>query len=95
MAKKQEDNRDVFEKALDYAVPVAAGYLGMKAGSRLMSGGKKGLKKARSSGVREDVVDHYFSRAAGGGAGALYGGAVGAVINARNNKPQDSEKRRK
>lgn len=46
MAKKQEDNRDVFEKALDYVVPVAGAYLGARAGMRL-GAGKKGLARTR------------------------------------------------
>lgn len=44
MAKKQEDNRDVFEKALDYAVPAAGAYVGMVAGRRL-GGSKKRAQK--------------------------------------------------
>jgi hypothetical protein len=41
--KPQEDNRDIFDKALDVAVPVAGAYLGGKAGARVFSGGKKKL----------------------------------------------------
>jgi len=49
MAKDKEDNRDIFEKALDYAVPVAGAYLGMKAGSRIASGGKRAEKAMRAN----------------------------------------------
>lgn len=49
MAKQKEDDRDVFEKALDYAVPVAGAYLGMKGGARILSGGKRTEKAIRGN----------------------------------------------
>ncbi len=50
--RKDEDSRDVFEKALDWAVPLAGGatgaVIGGKALSRILSGGKRNVLRLQS-----------------------------------------------
>lgn len=41
MSKKQEDNRDVFDKALDYAAPAVGAIVGARVGPRLSGGHSK------------------------------------------------------
>ena len=83
--EEAEDTRDVFEKALEYAVPVAGAYLGMKAGSRIASGGAKKLRRLSSNRDSAGIEQHYLDRSLGG----LYGGAVtasGLAIAQQRNK---------
>lgn len=58
MAKKNEDNRDVFEKALDYAAPAAGMYLGGKAGI----GSVRKILRAGSSRSFTDAAKKLESR---------------------------------
>lgn len=92
MAKKQEDNRDVFEKALDYVVPVAGAYLGARAGMRLgaskksVSASYKDADAARER-VRSDGsgLDEYRSKnnaAWRRGDRRIHGGMAGATAGA-------------
>ena len=53
MSKKQEDNRDIFDKALDYAAPAAGAVLGAKLGPRLIGGvSKSNMKRVRGNAER-------------------------------------------
>jgi hypothetical protein len=58
--QKKEDNRDVFDKALDYAVPAAGAVAGGILGARLGGYSRKKFLKASKSEGR--VVDKAFDR---------------------------------
>ncbi len=91
----EEDTRDVFEKALDYAVPVAGAYVGTRLGMRLGSSAKAikqaegkigpAQRKAQRTGKSEDA-EKYWSRANEAWRrvnrrvdGGILGGTAGAV----------------
>lgn len=58
--KKQEDNRDVFEKVLDWAVPVGAalvvGKAGQKLGRRALRYKGKIIDQARREGMNDEKI---------------------------------------
>lgn len=63
--KTIEDNRDIFDKVLDYATPIAGAYLGGKVGAKL----GRSLLGAKSSAQYEKVAKKLDSNGKYVGAG--------------------------
>ena len=88
------DDRDIFEKALDTATPLAAGYLGAKIGSKIarLSLRKKDYPEGRVP------IDDWLARGLGGGYGFAGGFAnTNTPIQEKNLKRRgaDAVRRRK
>jgi len=60
MADKKQDNRDIFDKALDYAVPAAGAVAGGVLGARL--GGYRRSKFLKATKAEREAVDKAYDR---------------------------------
>lgn len=91
MGKKPEDNRDVFEKALEYAAPVAGmAFIGRAAMRR---GARKSLEADGTAQAypksAKNIINSY------GREGALIGGIGGVGVDLASNIRSDRKKPRK
>lgn len=91
MGKKPEDNRDVFETALEYGAPIAAmsafGRAAMRRGIRKDLAAEGTLKKYPKSAKK--IIDSY------GREGAVIGGIGGAGVGLASNIRNERKKPRK
>jgi hypothetical protein len=108
MAKKQEDNRDVFDKALDYAAPVVGAVAG-GAIARRIGGMSRSTRKALEKKRMEEtlrmlegkpnklgrVADELASDSSARGMRTLYGASVGGATGAYFNYAKDMEKKKR
>ena len=99
----EEDNRDVFEKALDennippelipFIVGSASAYLGGKGLARVMGGSKKNLEGLRR-GRRLDAIDKRLQGMMAGGSSGFLAGSI-AGDNMQGNRIGDRRPSRK
>lgn len=84
MAKKREDNRDIFEKALDNAPVIGAALGGAVAGRKMYKIARREGSGRVSSAAQSSLAGLY---------GATAGGLAGASV--RNDVNKSKSKRRK
>lgn len=90
MSKKREDNRDIFDKALDYAVPVAAAYIGSRGALKVVKRHQREVEKHGDPRMDSNTTKAFKAGQRAGGVfwGGLAGGAAGHAINSANNPPR-------
>ena len=92
MAKKEENGRDIFDKALDYA-PIAGGAVGALLGRRAF---RRAVKRERLGGTAAEINSagrHGFI--AGATPGAVAGFIPGAVRDDYDNYRKKKKSRKK